>query len=247
MSASDEQRAEPGGLNRPPSQALAIGLMCKPPIPGVSKTRLAAVLGADRAADLAGAFLADSAGLARQLATREHAALTGFYTPADAAAAMAALLPGWALAPQSEGDLGARMGHAMEHMFACGAARVLLLGTDAPTLPPALLELLLAALRDGADAACIPALDGGYCAIAFSRPLPALLDAMPWSTRGLLEATRARAASQGLRLDVLQAWHDVDEAADLNLLRLTLDGAALPGCSPLPSYRASATRAVLQA
>jgi uncharacterized protein len=220
--------------------------MCKPPIPGVSKTRLAAVLGAERAATLAGAFLADSAALARQLATREHAALTGFYTPPDAGEAMAALLPGWVLMPQAEGDLGARMAHAVARMFEAGAGRALLLGTDAPTLAPTLLELLLAALRDGADAACIPALDGGYCAIAFARPLPALLTDMPWSTPGLLEATRARAAAEGLRLDLLQAWHDVDEAADLDLLRLTLDGAALPGCSPLPGFRASATRTVLQ-
>lgn len=225
---------------------LGIGLMCKPPVPGISKTRLAAVLGAERAATLAGAFLADSAALARQLATREHAALTGFYTPADAGEAMAALLPGWALAPQGEGDLGARMGHAVAQMFEAGAGAALLIGTDAPTLAPALLELLLAALRAGADAACIPALDGGYCAIAFARPLPALLTDMPWSTPALLAATRERATEEGLRLDVLQAWHDVDEAADLDLLRLTLDGVALPGCSPLPGFRASATRTVLQ-
>ena len=137
MTASDDRRAEPGGLNRPPSHTLGIGLMCKPPIPGVSKTRLAAVLGAERAALLAGAFLADSASLARQLATREHAALTGFYTPGDAGAAMAVLLPGWALQPQSGGDLGARMGDAVARIFAAGADRALLLGTDAPTLPPA--------------------------------------------------------------------------------------------------------------
>lgn len=227
--------------------ALGIGLMCKPPIAGVSKTRLAAVVGAERAAALAAAFLADSAAIARQLATREHAMLTAFHTPADAGEAMAALLPGWDVQPQAEGDLGARMGDAVARIFAAGAGCALLLGTDAPTLPPALLELLLAALRDGADAACIPALDGGYCAIAFARPLPALLTDMPWSTPGLLDATRARAASEGLRLDVLQAWHDVDEASDLEQLRLTLDGAALPGCSVLPSFRASATRAALQA
>jgi len=220
--------------------------MCKPPIPGVSKTRLAVVLGAERAAALAGAFLADSAAIARQLATREHAELTAFYTPSDAGEAMAALLPSWALASQGEGDLGARMGHAVDRLFEAGAGRALLLGTDAPTLPPALLELLLAGLRDGADAACIPALDGGYCAIAFARPLPALLAGMPWSTPALLEATRARAVEIGLRFDELQAWHDVDEAEDLEALRQTLDGVRLPGCSPLPSYRASQTREALR-
>ncbi len=241
MSATSDE-----GLNRPASQApLGIGFMCKPPVEGLSKTRLAAVIGAERAAELARAFLLDSAAIARQLATREHAALTAFHAPDDGGAAIAALLPGWALAPQGGGDLGARMARAVERLFADGAGHALLLGTDAPTLPPALLELLVAALRDGADAAVIPALDGGYCAIAFARPLPGLLEGIAWSTAAVLAETRARAEALGLRLDVLQAWHDVDEAADLDLLRLTLDGAQPPGGSPLPSFRASATRAAL--
>ena len=235
----------PFGMN------LGIGLMCKRPAPGVSKTRLAAVVGAERAAVLAEAFLLDSAALARLTAQREHAAITGFFTPADAGEAMAVLLPGWMLEPQTEGDLGARMGHALDRLFAQGASAAMLIGTDAPTLPPALIELMLAALRSGADAACIPALDGGYCSIAFARPPfvrsgPALLENMPWSTPGLLEATRARASAEGLRFDILPAWHDVDEAEDLALLRRTLAGEALPGCSPLPPFRASATRRALQ-
>jgi rSAM/selenodomain-associated transferase 1 len=224
---------------------LGIGFMCKPPVAGLSKTRLAAVVGQERAAELARAFLLDSAAIARQLATREHAALIAFHSPDDANEALAALLPRWTLAPQGEGDLGARMGRAVERLFAEGSGRALLMGADAPTLPPALLELLLAALRDGADAAVIPALDGGYCAIAFARPLPALLDGIPWSTPEVLAATRARAVAEGLRLDLLQAWHDVDEAADLDLLRLTLAGGAPPGGSPLPGFRASATRGAL--
>ncbi len=230
----------PFGMN------LGIGLMCKRPAPGVSKTRLAAVVGAERAAVLAEAFLLDSAALARLTAQREHAAITGFFTPADAGEAMAALLPGWVLESQAEGDLGARMSHALDRLFGQGASAAMLIGTDAPTLPPALIELMLAALRSGADAACIPALDGGYCSIAFARPLPSLLENMPWSTPGLLEATRARASAEGLRFDILPAWHDVDEAADLALLRRTLAGEALPGCSPLPPFRASATRRALQ-
>lgn len=220
--------------------------MCKPPRAGVSKTRLASVVGEARAAMLAQGFLLDCAALARQVALSAGAGLIAFHAPADAAAELAPLLPGWRLEPQAEGDLGQRMGAAVAKLFEGGAGAALLLGTDAPTLPPALLELCLAAIGGGADACCIPALDGGYCAIAFARPLPALLEAMPWSTPALLEATRARAASEGLRLDVLQAWHDVDEAEDLERLRLTLEGLAPPGCSPLPPFRASATRAALQ-
>ena len=224
----------------------AIGLMCKPPRPGVSKTRLAAAIGEERAALLARAFLLDGAALAQEIARREDAGLIAFYTPADAGPELARFLPGWRLEAQAEGDLGQRMRAAVATLFEAGAGAALLLGTDAPTLPPALLELCLSAVSSGADACCVPALDGGYCAIAFARPLPALLAEMPWSTPGLLEATRARAEAEGLRLDILQTWHDVDEAPDLDRLRLTLDGERLPGCSPLPPFRASATRAALQ-
>ncbi len=220
--------------------------MCKPPRPGVSKTRLAAVVGPERAARLARAFLLDSADLLRFLAPRYAATLTAFYAPADAGQELAALLPDWTLSPQPEGDLGARMGAAFDALFAAGVPCALLTGTDAPTLPPALVELLPAAISAGADAALIPALDGGYCAIAFARPLPALLADMPWSQPGLLDATRARAASMGLRLDVLQPWHDVDAAVDLEMLRLSLAAAQPPACSPLPPYRASHSRVALE-
>lgn len=221
--------------------------MCKAPRPGVSKTRLAAVVGMARAAEMARAFLLDSADILRFLAPRYAATLTAFYAPAGAGGEMAALLPGWALTPQPEGDLGARMAAAFDALFQPGIGCALLTGTDAPTLPPALLELLPAAIAGGADAALIPALDGGYCAIAMARPLPVLLDGMPWSAPGLLDATRARAAAEGLRLDVLQPWHDVDGAEDLDLLRLSLAAAQPSGCSPLPPYRANHSRLALDA
>lgn len=106
--------------------------MCKPPRPGVSKTRLAAVVGPGRAARLARAFLLDSADILRFLAPRYAATLTGFFAPADAAEEMADLLPGWTLAPQPEGDLGARMGAAFGALFTPGVGCALLTGTDAP-------------------------------------------------------------------------------------------------------------------
>jgi NADH-quinone oxidoreductase subunit G len=201
---------------------------------------------ADGAAVLARAFLLDSAALVAALAQRLHARRIAFHAPADAAEEMGALLPGWELRAQREGDLGARMGAACDALFAEGASCVVLIGADAPTLPCALVELLVSAIKRGADAAVVPALDGGYCAIALARPLPALLDAMPWSQPALLGATRAAAEAAGLKLVVLEAWHDVDEASDLDLLRLTLDGTQPAGCSPLPPWHASMTRAALQ-
>ncbi|MCU0946464.1 MAG: TIGR04282 family arsenosugar biosynthesis glycosyltransferase [Rubritepida sp.] len=221
------------------------GLMCKPPRPGVSKTRLAAVLGEARAAQIAAAFLQDSAELLAEVAARFGAARRAFVAPGDAVAELGALLPGWPCTPQPTGDLGARMAAAFAQLFDDGAEAAVLTGTDAPTLPPALLELLPAAIARGADAALIPAQDGGYCAIALGRAQPRLLQDMPWSTPGLLAATQARAAEAGLRLEILDSWFDVDEAPDLALLRESLAGLAPAAASPLPPFRASATRAAL--
>ncbi len=226
---------------------LGFGLMCKAPRPGLSKTRLAAALGAEEAAGLARALLLDSAALLRTLADAAHAPCIAFHAPADAAGEMAALLPGWEMRAQPGGDLGARMGAALNHLFARGAQGAVLIGADAPTLPRALLELLCSALARGAEAALIPARDGGYCALAAARPVPALLAGMPWSTPGLMDATREAAEAAGLRLAVLAPWHDVDAAEDLDLLRLTLRGLAPAGLSHLPPWPAHATRFALGA
>jgi glycosyltransferase A (GT-A) superfamily protein (DUF2064 family) len=209
-----------------------IGLMCKAPETG--KTRLAAAVGAERALGLARAFLGDGAAITREVAMRCDVRAVAF-------AAGAVELPGWEVRAQVEGDLGARMGAAI----AVADGPALLLGTDAPTLPVALAELAWSAVRGGADAAVVPALDGGYCVLAVARPLPELLRDVPWGTADVMAATVARA--EGLRLVVLPAWHDVDEAADLALLRLTLDGAAPEGCSVLPPFAAPLTRAEMDA
>jgi rSAM/selenodomain-associated transferase 1 len=207
--------------------------MCKAPEAG--KTRLAAGVGAEQALLLARAFLGDGAALAREVAMRCDARVVAF---AEGAVA----LPGWEVRAQVAGDLGARMGAAV----AAAEGPALLIGTDAPTLPVALAELAWSAVRGGADAAVVPVLDGGYCVLAMARPLPALLEGVPWSTPDVMAATVTRAEAVGLRLVVLPAWHDVDEAADLALLRLTLDGAAPAGCSVLPPFTAPLTRAAME-
>lgn len=222
----------------------AIGLLCRPP--RLARVRLEAVIGADRAFALARAFLEDSVALGQEIARREAGQFTVFHAPAGAGVEMAELLPGVKLHPQADAGLEVRRERAAAHFFSRGAAPVVLLNLDAPTLPPALVELLFDALRSGADAGCIPTLDGGYCAIGFARPLPVLLRDIPWNGPELVSATRARAKAEGLTFRELQFWQDVDDAADLKFLRMSLDGLAPPNCSPLPPFPAHATRAVLE-
>ncbi|WP_207536914.1 DUF2064 domain-containing protein [Sabulicella rubraurantiaca] len=178
------------------------------------------------------AFLQDSVALAVEIAQRRSASVVAF-------AEGEVTLPGFTVVPQSTGDLGERMEAAFETL----GYPSLLIGTDAPTLPPTLAELAMAGLYDGADAALVPALDDGYCLLALARPAPALLRGMPWSTPDLMAATRHAAA--GMRLLELPAWHDVDSEVDLEILRLSIEGHAPPGCSALPPWRAMECRQIL--
>ena len=61
---------------------IGLGLMCKPPRPGATKTRLARSVGSAQAARLSRAFLIDCASTARDAADRAGLATVAFYRPA---------------------------------------------------------------------------------------------------------------------------------------------------------------------
>lgn len=220
--------------------------MAKLPRAGEVKTRLARAVGDAAAAALAQAFLADSAARVARLAEARGAVPVALHAPDGAGRAMAALLPpGFAMIAQGDGDVGQRMARGFDALFAAGHGPVLLTGSDVPTLPAALLGEALDALGRGADAAFVPVLDGGYCAVALARPAPALFQGIAWSTPGVMAATAAAAARAGLRLHRTAPWHDVDEPADLGTLRAEMAGTPPPGCAPLAGDPAPATRALL--
>jgi rSAM/selenodomain-associated transferase 1 len=144
----------------------ALIVFAKAPEAGRAKTRLIPALGAEGAAALA-ARLLDHA--LQQAADAGLAALELCVAP-DAThprLQAAAARHGAALTLQGEGDLGARMQRALSRRLALHE-RVLLIGTDAPSLDARVLHAAAAAL-DGHDAVFVPALDGGYALVGLAR------------------------------------------------------------------------------
>ena len=193
--------------------------MAKYPAPGRVKTRLAAALGAERACALYRAFILD---LADRLAALPYEVIWS-YDPAQAP--FAALVPHARCVPQVDGDLGARMGHAVAAAFAEQAAPVVVLGADVPHVPVSCIEEAVAVVPGRVVLG--PAEDGGYYLIALARPVPELFGGVPWGGADVLAATRARAERLGLATDLLAPTFDVDESADLARLRVLLDGGAV--------------------
>ncbi len=214
---------------------IGLGLMCKPPHPGASKTRLAATLGPDVAANLSRAFLEDCAATALAAAADRNLRHLACYRPAAAAAEMASILgPAWPLAFADRGDIGATMLDVLSQLLNFCPTGALVMGADIPTMGDDVIGQAAEVLRNGhaRSVAIAPSEDGGYCLIGI-RSIEAaapLFEPMAWSTSGVLAQTLHRAAHHRLDVTLLSPQRDIDDAADLDWLRQHL--AARPGLAP---------------
>jgi rSAM/selenodomain-associated transferase 1 len=200
-----------------------IAVLTRVPLPGHAKTRLIPALGPEGAAALAAAMAHDVLETVRATGLPTRVCVAG---PIDHRWVRALDLP---VEAQPDGDLGARIAHALRD----GGVAI---GTDAPTLPLALLTEAHDALHTH-DVVLSPAEDGGYVLVGCSTPA-GLFDAIPWSTAGTLAAQVARVTLLGRTLRMLPGVADVDTPEDLARL-----GAAL---ASLPSSIAPRTRAFLE-
>ena len=198
-------------------------VMAKAPIPGTVKTRLG--LPPEDAAGLQAALIRDTTEKAASLAPTTVAG-----APADGLDLIRPILPDEVgLIPQPPGDLGDRMLAGSKTLFDASPDPVLLLGTDAPTLPAT-------AIREAADAlsthdvSIIPSTDGGYVLLGLRQPVGAVFSGVDWSTEAVHRQTLARAEEAGLSVHEGEPWYDVDEPGDLARLREELD--AWPRLAP---------------
>jgi rSAM/selenodomain-associated transferase 1 len=228
---------------------VAIGIVCKTPAAGQSKTRLSPPLRPEECAALSACFTRDVAAKVQSLATGGDVAPYAVDTPAGAEAALRALLPdGFPLLAQAEGDLGLRMAKAVADLKAAGHAGVILIGSDSPTMPVAILSAAIEAVRGGDNVVLSPALDSGYTLIGLSQPHPRLFADIPWSTSEVHRLTLLRAREIGLPVVNLPGWYDVDDAASLAMLEDEMRGIAPPFAAPdLVGADAPATFAFLRA
>jgi uncharacterized protein len=196
-------------------------VFAKAPRPGAVKTRLAAAIGPDQAAELAAAFLADTwASVARLPWARPIAALDAASAPG-----LPAANPRGEIWLQGRGDLGARIERVLRRALR-ELPFAIALGADTPGLPRGLLERARTELRRS-DAVLGPARDGGFYLLGLRRCPPGLLRGLPWSRADTFEHTRDRLRERGLTVSLLPRWFDVDRPADLTRMRALLDAGEI--------------------
>ncbi len=203
-----------------------LGVFAKQPVPGECKTRLAARMGNEAAAEVARAFLLDTVERFATVGDRRCVA----YAPRTevARSAFGKVCGGrYELWPQPDGSLGERLGAFVEQGLAA-ESRVVIIGTDSPTLPVELVRRAFE-LLDERDCVLGPATDGGFCLIGLRRWEPGLLDGVEWSSSRVLSQVVGRLEAHGFSLGLLPPWYDVDRWDDLCLLSGHLAAMRLAG------------------
>ena len=190
-------------------------VMARQPTPGTVKTRLARHLGAAAACALYRAFLADIA----TTCGSDAWSVVWAVTPPQADLRPIVGAGARQLAQRGVG-LGARMRHAFADLFAAGAARVVMIGADAPHLGAARIGAAFAALATQ-DVVFAPTRDGGYCLVGLAAPHD-VFSGVAMGSAAVFGETMARVAALRLRAGVQATTFDVDEPGDVETLRALL-------------------------
>jgi rSAM/selenodomain-associated transferase 1 len=184
-------------------------VFAKIPIPGLAKTRIAAVCGTGQADRIYRELLTATA---RNVAGfSHHVAYTGGDDPAE-------LRDFFPLAasffPQHGDDLGKRMAEAMRIFFRQNYQAVIIIGCDCPALTADLLTTAIRHLQQGAEVVIAPALDGGYTLIGCTPKTLAVFSAKSWSKPELFSETIAIIEANNYRLALLPPVPDIDTLDD---------------------------------
>ena len=188
----------------------ALILFLKNPIPGKTKTRLAATVGDDMALrmyDILVRWTHDQLiGLPRRITCYlyySESVMDQDVFEDDR----------FVKRTQRGADLGERMEKAFAEVFAMAHDAAIIIGSDCPGVTTKYLEDAFVEL-ESKDVVIGPALDGGYTLLGMQSTNPNLFRAMNWSTEAVLATTIERCEQAGKSFQLLHPLSDIDHIED---------------------------------
>jgi uncharacterized protein len=201
------------GRNR---SGAALAVFARAVVPGRTKTRLIPALGPGGAARFHRALVSDALSKVAKLkgGTARYLFTAGGSVPAEMVPA------GFECRRQQGRDLAQRLERAFAALLR-QHSRVVIIGTDSPSVAPAILRLALKELRS-TDAVLGPCPDGGYYLIGLRRTSRGLFSGIRLGTRFAFRDTLASLLANGFSCSVLEPCPDVDLPQDLAVLEKSL-------------------------
>lgn len=201
---------------------VAVLVVAKAPVPGLAKTRLAAAIGDDAAADVAAAALLDTLdAVAAAPVSGRIVAMTGDLSIACRGTEICDRITDFTVLEQRGDDFAERLVNAHADAAAASLLPVLQIGMDTPQVTGELIAECAAGLLD-ADAVLGMASDGGWWVLGVSDAAMAqcLLE-VPMSTAETGAVTLAALRHTGLNVGLLPELGDVDTVDDVAVVRAT--------------------------
>lgn len=203
----------------PRSPDAVLLIFAKAPEPGSVKTRLAggaSVLTPAESADIYRAFLADAIDQYTELATTVPFNLDlRLCWSGPRVRARPFACDRVEVVRQRGEDLGDRMWNAFDAAFSDGYRRVVVIGTDHPTLPDRRIQDAFAALERPDRVVIGPSEDGGYYLLGMNGPVPEAFAEMTYSHAHVFKNTLRRVAATDAQPVVLPSFYDVDTPSAL--------------------------------
>lgn len=189
-------------------------VMTRLPREGRNKTRLIPALGPAGATALHERMARHTIGRASSLAMMRPDTSLRIHVEGGSSLEAESWLGGGDFRRQNPGDLGQRLQAAVDEAFTDGARRIVIIGTDCPSLDEVTLGKAFDAL-DRADLVYAPADDGGYVLVGLSGPCPAIFQKIDWGGPEVLRQSLAAAKASAKNIFLLPTFPDVDLPADL--------------------------------
>lgn len=201
--------------------AVCVLVVAKAPVPGRAKTRLAAGVGDDTAADIAAAALLDTLdAVADSPVAARVVALTGNLDDAKCSSEIRSRLADFKVIPQRGDDFADRLANAhLDAAAATGELPVLQIGMDTPQVNPELIGRCARSLAHN-DAVLGMAFDGGWWVLGVTVAATAeCLRGVPMSAPDTGAETLAALQRSGITVGLVSELADVDTLDDVPVVR----------------------------
>ncbi len=199
----------------------ALIIFVKAPLPGTVKTRLQKDLGRDETIRVYKSFITEI--------TSQYAGMRGFDRLLGCAPAKdheflkeIAEKNKMKTFDQRGSDLGKKIVNAFRDYFKKGYTRVILIGSDSPTIPKEFIRKAFRALEKN-DFVVGPCCDGGMYLVGARKKIESrLFQNIPWDTSDVLNMVLEKLYRYKIQFSMLPFWYDVDNIDDFKFLKLHL-------------------------
>lgn len=194
-------------------------IFAKEPVKNKAKTRLSAHLSGPQRLRLYKAFLKDTLDMVKDIQCDQK--IIAYDADTKDPRYLRGIAPSFAFYRQEGKDLGRKMHNAFKFAARNRASKIVIIGSDSPTLPAGYIEKAFQKL-DRNDIIVGPSRDGGYYLIGLKKPCQGLFRGIKWSSDEVLEETLKSAKGLKKKMALLNKWYDIDKSEDLDYLKRDL-------------------------